>query len=185
MEFEKSSIERLKRTLYSRDENLVPKERRTPVAERETNVPHDWGTKESFDISPETMVQRNNSFFNKFLIGSVVFFLVSLGIAMFIFFGGINMISSNNLDIKIVAPSSISSGEELSIGLSVVNSNRTDLEEANLYIVYPEGAQSVGEETKLLVRDTVSMDTIIAGGSKDYSFNTLLFGEKDAIKEFI
>src|SRR4051812_40554019 len=104
MDFEKSSIERLKRTLYSRDENLVPKEHRTPVSERDINVPHDWGEKTSFDISPEVMVKRNNSFFNKFLLGSVAFFVVALGVALFIFFGGLNMISSNNVDIKIVAP---------------------------------------------------------------------------------
>ena len=68
MEFEKSSIERLKRTLYSRDDSVVPKERRTPVPERETDVPHDWGEKASFDISPDTMAKHNNSFFNKFLL---------------------------------------------------------------------------------------------------------------------
>ncbi len=184
MDFEKSSIERLKRTLYSRDENLVPKEKRTPVSERESNVPEDWGTKTSFDISPEIMVQRNNSFFNKFLIGSVVFFLVALGIALFIFFGGINMISSNNLDIKIVAPSSISSGESLSIGLTVANSNRTDLENANLFIEYPDGAQSADGKGKTLNRDEIPLGNIPAGGSKDYSINALLFGQKDAVKEF-
>lgn len=182
-DFEKSSIERLKRTLYSRDEKLVPQEKRTPVSERESNVPHDWGTNVSFDLSPEVMA-RNNSFFNKFLIGSVVFFLASLGIAMFIFFGGINMISSNNLDVKIVAPSSISSGEELSVGLTVVNSNRTDLEDVNLFIAYPDGAQSVDEGNKILNRDEVPLGTISSGGTKDYSIRALLFGEKDSIKEF-
>jgi hypothetical protein len=141
MEFEKSSIERLKRTLYSRNENVIPKEKRTPVSGRETDVPKDWGAPPSFDISNETMAKHNNSFFNKFLVGSTVFFLVALGIAVFIFFGGLNMISSNNLDIKIVAPSSVSSGEELVMGLSIVNSNRTDLRERSLFHRLPRGCR--------------------------------------------
>lgn len=183
MEFEKSSIERLKRTLYSRNENVIPKEKRTPVSGRETDVPKDWGAPPSFDISNETMTKHNNSFFNKFLVGSTVFFLVALGIAVFIFFGGLNMISSNNLDIKIVAPSSVSSGEELVMGLSIINSNRTDLENVAFFIDYPEGAASVGEGEPL-TREKIDLETIPSGESKNHTVRAVLSGEKEAIKSF-
>lgn len=181
---EESSIERLKRNLYSRNERLVPKEKRTPVAPHDLEVRSDWGTNPSFELSPEAMVKKNNSFFNKFLLGSVVFFTLSLGVAVFIFYGGLNMISSNNLDINIVAPSSISSGEELSASLSVVNGNRTDLEEVSLFIDYPEGVESVGEDNKNLAHDKINLDTIPKGKSSDYTIRALLFGEKDAVKTF-
>ncbi|MEQ1561183.1 MAG: hypothetical protein ABL899_00505 [Nitrospira sp.] len=184
MESDESSIERLKRTLYSRDEAVVPKERRTPVEPHPINVPTDWGTPKSFDISPEIMVKHNNSFFNKFLLGSVVFFLASVGVALFIFYGGFNMISSNNLDIKIVAPSSVSSGEELSVGLTVANSNRTDLENVNLVIEYPIGTQSIEEGNKVLTRERIPLGTIAKGGTSDHSIRVLIFGEKDAVKQF-
>ena len=184
MDFEKSSIERLKRTLYSRNENIVPKEKRTPVEARENDAPTDWGAPKSFDISYDIMTKRNNSFFNKFLIGSLIFFVISLGIALFIFFGGINMISSNNLDIKIISPSSVSSGEELDMGLTVINSNRTDLEGVSLFIDYPEGSQTVGNVNKSLTHDKIDLGTIAKGASEDYTVRTLLFGEKDAVKIF-
>lgn len=183
MEFEKSSIERLKRTLYSRNENIIPKEKRTPVSGREIDVPKDWGATASFDISNETMTKHNNSFFNKFFIGSTVFFLVALGLAVFIFFGGLNMISSNNLDIKIVAPSSVSSGEELVMGLSVVNSNRTDLENVVFFIDYPDGATSVGEGEPL-TREKIDLGTISSGESKNHTVRAILSGEKESIKSF-
>ncbi|MCX6702092.1 MAG: hypothetical protein NTX96_02790 [Candidatus Zambryskibacteria bacterium] len=183
MEFEKSSIERLKRTLYSRNENIVPKEKRTPVSERKTDVSTDWGTTPSFNILDNDMPKRNNSFFNKFLIGSFIFFFIALAIATFIFFGGMNMISSNNLDIKIVAPSSVSSGEELVIGLSIINGNRTDLEQVALFIDYPEGALSV-LENKPLSREKIDLSTIPSGGSKDHTVRIILSGEKEAIKSF-
>ncbi|KND46737.1 MAG: hypothetical protein AB201_02775 [Parcubacteria bacterium C7867-006] len=182
---EESSIERLKRNLYSRNEALVPKEKRTPVPPHELEVKSDWGDNPSFNLNTEDMVKKNNSFFNKFLMYSVGFFILSLAVALFIFYGGLNMISSNNLDINIIAPSTVSSGEELSAGLSVVNGNRTDLEEVALFIDYPDGAAATGEENKILTHDKINLGTIPKGKSADYTINAVLFGEKDAVKTFI
>ncbi len=181
---EEGSIERLQRTLYSRNEKVVPKEKRTPVQGRDFDVQHDWGAAPKIDVTYEDLTKKNNAFFNKFLLGSGAFLFLSLLVAGFIFFGGINMISSNNLDIKIVAPSSVLSGEEATIGLSVVNANRTDLENVTLYIDYPEGSQSVEEGNKILSHDSIDLDTIGKGESKDYTIRALVFGEKDSIKTF-
>ncbi len=184
MDEEESSIERLKKSLYTRNEKLVPKEKRTPVSPHEVEAPPDWGGKRTFDYSPEVVIKRNNSFFNKFLIGSLVFFTLSLAIALFIFFGGLNMISSNNLTLEITAPSSVSSGEELDIGLTITNQNRTDLEEASLIIDYPEGAQSVGDNNKPLVHEKIDLGTIAKHDKTNYTVRALLFGDKDVTKTF-
>jgi hypothetical protein len=130
------------------------------------------------------MTKKNNAFFNKFLLWSFVFFLLALGAAMFIFFGGINMISSNNVDIEITAGSSVSSGEELDMGLSIINTNRTDLEDVVLYVDYPEGSDTVGDNSQPIAHDKIDLDTIGKGQKKDYTLRTLLFGEKDTIKTF-
>ena len=183
-DFDKSRIERLKRSLYSRNEDIVPKEKRTPVTGQESDVPTSWGDKPSFNMPYEQVGRKSNSFFNKFLLISLGFFVISLGVALFIFFGGINMISSNNVDIQVTAPSSVSSGEELPMGISVVNGNRTDLEEVVLLIDYPEGVETVDLGNKTLAHDRISLGTIAKGATKDHSIRSLLFGEKDAIKVF-
>lgn len=183
MDFDKSSIERLKKSLYSRNEELVPKEKRTPVSPHENVAPTNWGTKPSFELEPEMARSKNNSFFNKFLLGSLGFFVMSLAVALFIFFGGVNMISSDNLEIKIIAPSSISSGEELAVGLSIVNANRTDIEDVSLYIEYPDGSESVLDGADL-TREKINLNTIGKGETKDYTVRSVLFGEKDSIKVF-
>src|SRR3989344_1438626 len=187
MDFEKSSIERLKRTLYSRNEKIVPKEKRTQASDsdldNEKQVAPNWGDRASFDI-PLDMPERDNSFFNKFLVGSLVFFVLSLSVALFIFFGGVNMISSGNVDIKITAPSSVASGEETLAALSIVNLNRADLEEVSLYVTYPEGAESADSSGKPLSREKADLGTILSGQSKDYTARAFLFGEKDSIKTF-
>ncbi len=184
LEEEESSIEQLKKALYSRNEKVVPKEKRTPVSPHEVEAPANWGGNRTFDYSPEMVIKKNNSFFNKFLIGSLVFFGLSLAVAIFIFFGGLNMISSNNLTVTITAPSSVSSGEELDIGLSILNQNRTDLEEASLVIDYPEGAKSVGETNSPQSHEKIDLGTIAKGDRADYTVRSLLFGDKDVTKTF-
>ncbi len=65
MDFDKSSIERLKRTLYSRNDEVVPKEHRTPVQPTgHEDVPTTFGDKPSFVLSFEDKTNSRNSFFN-------------------------------------------------------------------------------------------------------------------------
>lgn len=181
MEFDKSRIERLKRALYSRDESMVPKEKRTPVRETDSSVPTNWGEDNSFEFSPEQMSKKNNSFFNKFFFFSVIFFVLSLTLALFIFFGGLNLISSSNVDIKITGPSTVASGEELDFIVSVVNSNRADLENAVLSLEYPEGTRMSGTGESVS-RERIEIGNLKSNSSKDNSFRVSLFGEKDSIK---
>ena len=182
MEFEKSRLERLKRSLYSRNESSIPREKRTPVSGREYTVPNDWGDKPSFDLPADIMIKKNNSFFNKFLVIAIIFFVCALGIASFIFFGGLNSVSSNNVDIKVTGPSSISSGEELDFNLDIINQNRTNLEKTTLYIDYPIGAQSIGPSGKIITRDKIDFGTLEKGANKNQDVRVMFFGEKGAVK---
>ena len=186
MEFEKSRIERLKRDLYSRDIKRIPVEKRTPVQGHESQVPRDWGDKThvfDMDIPPQAMVKKNKSaFFSSFLGLSLIFFAVALGIAIFIFMGGLNMISSKNVDIKITGPSSISSGEELDADVSVINQNRTDLINSTLYIDYPSGAQTVGTTSVAITHDKINLGSIPSGKNTDYSLRSTFFGEINSVK---
>ncbi len=201
MDFDKSRIERLKRDLYSRDEKRVPQEKRGIMHGRDTGtdgdgtVPHEWGPAKQFDVpweareeaayTPMSARKKNTSFFSSFLGISLIFFCVSLGIAIFIFFGGLNMISSNNVDIKITGPSSVASGDELDADVSIVNQNRTDLLNPTLYIDYPSGTQSVSAAvggSVPLTHDQVTLSTIAVGKHASYSLRTIFFGETNTVK---
>ncbi len=185
MDFKKDRLENLKQSLYSRNEDMVPKEKRTPVSGQDYTVPPDWGDDKGFDFSDKKMSQKNNSFFNKFFLISVIFFILALGVAAFIFFGGFNMISSNNVDIKIIGPSSVSSGEELDLGLSVVNQNRVDLQNVKLTISYPPNAQVAGGGGAPLTRDQFSLNGIAKGQVKNQSIRAILFGPKDSVQNIV
>jgi hypothetical protein len=182
MESENSRLERLKRSLYSRNEDSVPKEKRTPVSERSYTVPTNWGGKDGFDFSDTTMRKKNNSFFNKFFLASVIFFVLALGLAAFIFYGGFNMISSNNVDIEIAGPTSVSSGEELDLNLSVVNGNKVPLQNVKLSVNYPANTQAADGSGNPLTLDQFPLDTIGNGQVKNQSVRAILFGQKDSVQ---
>jgi hypothetical protein len=185
---EKSRIEKLKRALYSRDEGRVPKDTRRPVQNIQdsstVDSSRDWGERPNFNMAWEKKIEENtkkrNYFFDNFFGISIVFFAISLAAAVFIFFGGLNMISSNNVDIKITGPSSISSGEELDAELSILNSNRTDLQNVVLYIDYPEGTRAVGSTT--ISHDKIELGNISSGKSANYSLRAFFFGETGAVR---
>jgi len=179
------SIERLKRTLYSRNENLVPKDTRNPVEPApQPNVPTDFGPKPDFSLQPEE--KKNNSFFHAFLLGSLGFFVLALGLAAFFILGGWNVISSNNVSISVTGPSSIASGAELDLDVVVGNQNRTDMQNVALYIDYPEGSQGIVASSTgpMLSHEKFDLGTIKTGQSADHTMRLLLFGGKDAVRTF-
>lgn len=182
--FENTRIEKLKKSLYSRNTVDAPTEQRSNINPTGVEAPTSWGAPKSFEYTVDSMSKgRNNSFFNKFLLISAMVFLASLGAAYYMFSGGFNTISPNNLDVKIIAPSLVSSGEELPIGLSIINGNKVDLQDVYLTINYPQGTQAVDSD-KLLNHDRISLGTIASGSSVAYSIRAILFGVKDEQKDF-
>ena len=185
MESETSRLERLKRSLYSRNENLVPKEKRTPVSEKEYTVPTSWGGNGGFDFSTNNMSNKNNSFFNKFFLAAVIFFILAIGLAAFIFFGGFNMISSNNVDIQVSGSTSVSSGSELDLSLAVVNKNKVDLQNVKLSVDYPANAQVADGSGLPLSHEEFNLDTVTKGQTKNQSIRAILFGQKDSVQTVV
>lgn len=181
MDLEESRIEKLKRALYSRNEEVIPKEERGTVHSEEYNTPKNWGESPSFDIPTEAMVKKSNSFFNKFLMFSLGFFVLAVGVSAFIFFGGFNMISSSNIDVKIIGSNSASSGEELDLSVDVQNQNRTNLENVVLNVEYPDGVTQVGE-LKNPSRTKINIGTMTNGQSVESPLKVLFLGEKGAVK---
>ena len=102
MQEDKSSIERLKKKLYSRSgEGIGPKER-SGLHELHYDTPSQWK-----DVMKAPKLEKlkprkeEKSLFTKLLIISGTFFVLSLLVSLFFFFGGSNVVSSKNVDIEI------------------------------------------------------------------------------------
>lgn len=193
----KEKLDRLERKLYSRSSPDIIDSGRSEL--KEVNGKKGSGTekeevKENWqNVKPSgfdemaakfsNMAQRKHSFVKKIFIFSLIFFVIASGVAAFVFLGGMNMVSSKNVDIEVVGPLSIPSGQEVSFEVSVVNNNSVDLDSASLLVEYPQGTRSATDMTKDLDRERFALEKIKSGESHSENLKAVFFGEKDDLKQ--
>lgn len=187
----REKLERLERKLNSRNApNIIDRGRSDldrspePLAE---SVAEDWQ-----DVRPSgfdelaarvsKMAQKKNTFVKKIFIFSVLFFVAACGVAAYVFFGGVNSVSSKNVDMKVSGPISVGGGQEVLFEINVINNNNIDLESASLLVKYPEGTRSPNDLTKELSEERFPMDKIRSGQSANQTIKVVFFGEKEDVK---
>lgn len=181
MSLEDDRIEKLKRKLYSRTQEPVL-DLRSEIKEDDAPVKNTWGESEGLNLDQYMARPKTHSTLKKFLIGAVLFFVLSLAISAYVFFGGRNLISANNVDITVAGPSNVASGEEVDLSLSLVNQNHTDLESVLWSVDYPDGAVSDKDSNTPLVHNQEDIGTISSGSSMSRTVKFFLFGDKGVVK---
>jgi hypothetical protein len=189
----KEKLDKLEKKLYSRNApNIIGEDKsesnQSHSREEEMEVKESWqDTKASgFDelaAKMSNMAQKKHSFVRKIFVFSVLFFIIASGIAAFVFFGGVNMISSKNVDIKVVGPLSVGAGQEVSLDINVINNNNVNLNSAALLVEYPAGTRSANDLTKELNQERFVLDKIKSGESYNQNIKVVFFGEKDSTKD--
>lgn len=176
-------IDNLERDLYSRDAKPITEIKRPELTQHEKLQGYGWKEElEPYAQSTEQEVKKN-SFVNNFFIAAIIFFLAATAIAAYVILGGFNVISTKNVDISIQGLVAVNAGEELSLDVIVRNNNNSNLEEATLYIEYPEGTRSIDDLTKDITRQQIDLGTINSGASKTETIKAVFFGQKDSVKQ--
>lgn len=183
---EKERIDRLERSLNSRAHPREYSDSRAPMNRPETSTNPVWdGTDRVEDLirkSHEAEDHAHSKLVKKILWGSVGFFVLALAFGLYTFFGGSNMVSASNIDIIVSGPTTVSGGQELPLEITLQNKNTTALEGATLTVEYPEGTRVAGDQKTPLTRQSIDIGTISARGEVKKSVKSVLFGEKDSIK---
>jgi hypothetical protein len=188
----REKLEKLERKLYSRNTpNIIDKGRSTlnPLINREDEtIKEDWQNPKAggFDELASKFSRATNNKYNftkKILIFSIIFFVIACGVAAFVFLGGMNSVSSKNVDIKVIGPQSVAGGQEVSMDINVINNNNTDLESASLLVEYPIGTRSAADLSKELTQERFVLNKIKSGESFNQNIKAVFFGEKDNSKQ--
>lgn len=178
---DKSRLDRLQKNLYSRNENLTRKVDEGTLTRHSYAVKDDWGDKENIDGPRPSLAPR--PIITKLLYFSLLFFVVAVSLAMFIYFRGVNVVSSDNIEITIAGPLTIRGGEELKLDVTVKNENNTDLELADLKVEYPDGTRNPDDVTVEQKRTLDPIGDIVSGQSVKKRVRAVLFGEENAKKQ--
>jgi hypothetical protein len=184
---DKSYIDELKKSLYSRTVPEVQTRRKLRIEEEPTDIKTDW--EHPKEPSEESVVlntkykDKSMSFFTKLFIFSLIFCIVVVGIGAYLFFNGTNLISGDNIDIKISGPVSIPGGEPVSFDVIATNNNNIELELVDMSIDFPDGTVDPHDSSKVLNNYRKLLGNIPAGGSARESVTAIIFGEENLQKQ--
>jgi hypothetical protein len=191
----KEKLNRLEGKLYSRNAPNIIDNGRSKLDQTNSRsfaesepINENWQSAKnsSFDelaARVSRVAEKKHTFVKKIFIFSILFFVVASAVAAFVFFGGVNMVSSKNVDIKVVGPVLIGGGQEVSLDVNVVNNNNTDLEAASLLVEYPIGTRSSADLSKELSQERYTLGKIKSGESFNQNVKAVFFGEKDSLKQ--
>ncbi len=182
---ETSKVDSLSDTLYSRTRYQDPLEKRSAVKELELpEVEEKWqGNGLDELLGRERKVDESHPFMKKFFIFAVLFFAATVVIAGIVFFGGVNFVSSKNVDINVVGPTTASSGEVLELGVTIENKNNTDLELANFSVTFPQGSRDPKDTGKTLTYLREDLGVVKAGDEAVRNVSVVLLGSMGESKE--
>src|SRR3989344_4516644 len=172
-------IEELKNKLFSKNYKTNIEHRDGFTHSRKLDVPDSWQKNENKTSLPEKFFMKTFAF-KKFFIFSIVFFILALGYASYMFFVGSNTVSNNNIDISVVGNTFTAGGEELPLIIEITNKNNSSLELVDLIVEYPKSSSGdLSEDTERLRQ---SLGTIPAGGVQNDTVKVVLFGEQGSIR---
>jgi hypothetical protein len=182
---EKSKIEEMKKSLYSRNAPDVRQGRRLRMRPEQYEVQSDWEhPKENFDEEPLNVkyAKTGMSFFTKILIASVVFFLVCVGVGSYLVLKGSDIVSANNININLAGPVSVEGGVPSAFTVQVQNKNSVALQVVDVTVNFPSGTADPANTTQQLKQLQQTLPDIKPGGVGEQPINAVFFGETNSQK---
>jgi len=171
-------IEELKSKLFSKNFPAKTEHRDSFTPPKRLDVPDSWVKSGIAPGSLEKFFTRA-SVFKKFFLFSVIFFILALGYASYMFFAGGNTVSANNIDISVLGNTFTAGGEELPLMIEITNRNKSALELVDLLVEYPKSSGDFSQNTERLRQ---SLGTISAGSVRSENIKVVLFGEQGSVR---
>lgn len=191
---EGNEIEKLKKKLYSRADTGKPMDDiRSPLSQKEVDeVPKTFQAPAVVEAPKLTEPpiaalmstrKKGMSFAAKFLMGSLAFFVIAAGAAVYLFLGGGNVISPQNIDIQVVAPSLVDSGKQGAIQVLVDNRNTSALILVDMLVDYPDGTRDPANPTAALAHVRKSIGTIESGQQIKQNADGIFYGAEGSAQK--
>jgi hypothetical protein len=122
------------------------------------------------------------SFFTKFLIASVIFFILCLGTGAYFVWKGADLISANNIDINLAGPVSVAGGSPANFTVQVSNKNNVALQVVNMTVDYPPGTADSNDPASPLKETQEILPNIVSGGIGQQNISAIFYGEANSQK---
>jgi hypothetical protein len=151
---------------------------RSPLSQPEVTVNNQWKP-EPAPIPPAPAPEKAPlSLFNKIFIVSLIFFVISAAIALIVFYGGFNIVSTDKVDVQFIGPASIAAGDQIDFNIDIKNENTTSLVNVEMHVDFPEGTKEAQDKTKDLNHVKKVIGTVGQGSSVRTPMSAVFFGKE-------
>ncbi len=185
MSDDKSRVDEAEERLYSKTRYNAPTEERRAFGEVDSpEVKSDWPSQDIDELlTHERKLVEGHPIMKKIFISAIIFFFLAAGVAAYIYLGGGNFISSKNVEVSVLGPTSVSAGEPVELNITVSNRNNADLESVTMTIDYPSSTRSAEDVTEELTRSKISIGEISSGKDFVQTQKAVFFGQKGEIQD--
>lgn len=121
------------------------------------------------------------TFFKKFFIGAVIFFVLAIMFGLFMYYRGSDTVTGEKIDIKVLGNSFTEGGKDLDLQIEIVNRNNSNLELTNMLVEYPRGA-SADNKTDMVRLPREQIGTIAPGGRIERNVKVVLYGDQGTVR---
>ncbi len=187
---ERGAVRRIEDRLYSRTASSGVRGR-SGMTKEEFAAPEGWKVEEATsqsaapaEVVPTLMMTKPQKRFPfaTIFFGALIFFVLAVGLAVYTFLRGGNIVSPDNIDLVVLGPSLIDGGKEATFQITITNRNASAIELVDLIVEYPEGTRSATDLKTPLPAERLSLGTIGAGQSSKQTVRAVLFGEEGGAK---
>jgi hypothetical protein len=147
----------------------------TLAVARERSLPHAW-QEEKKAPPPPHRPHRPLRFATLFLGAAVVFFLLSLLIAGYVFKFGGNAVSVDKIALSIQGPTTIAGGDTVPLSITITNKNPVAIKNAIIEIDFPTGTRSAQNVLNAYPRYIENLGTLESGATITRSIKAVVFG---------
>jgi len=179
----KGSLERISESLTSRQRN-VTSEQAAGISKTSLytapSAPTSWQPDPTYNETPE--MKKKKKKLHIFVAGAAIFFLITVAFAAYIFIGGSNQVSPDNIHVSLVDSPNISAGKPYDFTITIQNDNTVELQNASLVVTYPIGTRTSTEPHTALQRETRSLGSITSNSIIKKDFSAIFYGEKGETK---
>lgn len=168
-----SMLERARRRLYAAGSAVTPGT--VPLEHAgEHDIPGTWD--DAALVANHSRGRRHVRYAGIFFAVAVVFFIVAVGIAGYLFYYGSNAVSVNNVSVQVQGPTTIAAGDTVPLSLSVTNRNSVAIHDATLTVAFPDGTRSADNLLTPYPRYSENLGTILSGQTITRSVKAVVFG---------
>lgn len=169
------ALEQARSRLYKTGPVEVDMRRPLSVSNNAT-LQHAWTEEKPLPTAMPEPKKRHVRVASLFFGAAVVFFVVSVAVAGYLFYSGGNTVAAENIDLTAQGPTTVASGDVVPLLITMTNRNPVAVENATVEISFPEGTRNASNTLEAYPRYVENLGSVPSGATITRTVRAALFG---------